>query len=159
MLIICISLMLHLWQLGPDFKFQTIAQNLPPEEVSALKDMSNKLGRKQPFEFNASVCIDDQRFAIFVAGISCDCTYDNNRTCHVTKLFWNDDGLTGNVPEEVANLTHLEELNLSGNELYGAIPDFLGNMTSLYQVDLSNNQLSGPIPDSVGNLKAQAQNL
>ncbi|CAJ1952752.1 unnamed protein product [Sphenostylis stenocarpa] len=47
---------------------------------------------------------------------------------------------------------HLTSLNLRGNNLHGTIPDGLGNVTSLLRLDLSDNQLEGPIPTSLSNL-------
>ncbi len=76
-----------------------------------------------------------------------------------------DNGLEGELPPELGNLVHLEELDLSGNQLTGEIPPELG---SLFQgqvtdfsgpvLDLSNNRLSGEIPPELGQM-SQVQYL
>ncbi|KAL9237809.1 hypothetical protein vseg_012313 [Gypsophila vaccaria] len=61
--------------------------------------------------------------------------------------------LTGEIPEELTNLTKLMALNLSYNHLTGGIPERIGNMGSLESLDLSNNRLSGMIPQSLADMK------
>ena len=56
------------------------------------------------------------------------------------------------MPAELANLAHLEYLNLSFNQLSGEIPGELGNLPNLEDLDLSDNQLNGEIPGELGNL-------
>jgi len=57
--------------------------------------------------------------------------------------FWNN-GLTGEIPPEIGNLTNLEELNLSSNDLTGEIPPEICNVN---YVDVSNNKLCPPYLD------------
>ncbi|KAJ4702735.1 LRR receptor-like kinase family protein [Melia azedarach] len=54
--------------------------------------------------------------------------------------------LTGEIPDEIANLSALRILNLSHNYLSGAIPESLSSLTSLMQLNLSYNNLAGKIP-------------
>ena len=77
-------------------------------------------------------------------------------------------GLTGNIPPQLGDLTHLTHLNFgvdryktgagrydyeSGkNDLSGSIPTELGNLANLTHLDLSGNKLSGSIPMELGNL-------
>ena len=72
-------------------------------------------------------------------------------------LQWNSrlncDGLTGQIPPSLSNLTNLWELDLSENRLSGTIPDALGNLASLEVLDLSDNRFSGEIPSSLGSLE------
>ena len=70
--------------------------------------------------------------------------------CVVTSLSGNQ--LSGTIPPELANLAHLESLNLYGNQLSGTIPAELGNLANLEHLDLSGNRLSGTIPAELGNL-------
>ncbi len=90
-------------------------------------------------------------------------------------LSWN--GLTGVIPPELGNLTHLAFLNLSVNnrltgpvpetfatlheltvlhlhdcDLTGPIPAALGNLNGLESLQLDDNRLTGPIPAELGNL-------
>ena len=75
---------------------------------------------------------------------------DNNG--YVTSLVLNSNGLTGEVPKELALLTSLRFLQLDGNQLSGSIPPWLGNLRNLRQLWLNDNQLTGEIPKNFGNL-------
>ena len=68
----------------------------------------------------------------------------------VTRLELARKGLTGTIPEELANLTNLEKLALWENQLTGPIPAALGHLTMLNTLWLSNNRLSGAIPSQWG---------
>ena len=72
--------------------------------------------------------------------------------CVIRRLYISFDRLSGEIPAEMANLAHLEYLNLNGNQLSGMIPIELGKMPNLLYLDLSRNQLSGEIPAELGNL-------
>lgn len=63
----------------------------------------------------------------------------------------------GPLPQEIGNLTKLENLFLRQSNLVGAIPDTIGNLVSLGNLDLSCNSLSGEIPESIGGLKSLYQ--
>ncbi|CAL5092651.1 unnamed protein product [Urochloa decumbens] len=54
--------------------------------------------------------------------------------------------LSGEIPWEIGNLSHVKSLNLSNNFLTGRIPTTFANMTDIESLDLSHNHLSGPIP-------------
>ena len=60
--------------------------------------------------------------------------------------------LSGNIPERIGRLTHLQTLDLSDNTLTEEIPASLRYLTSLQTLDLSANSLSGPIPEGLGDL-------
>ncbi|KAJ9562796.1 hypothetical protein OSB04_007956 [Centaurea solstitialis] len=83
--------------------------------------------------------------------------------------------MTGVVPEEFANLTFLQEINLprnyisgtipprlaqlrlrvlclSGNRISGRIPGEIGDISTLEELILEDNLLEGPLPPSLGNL-------
>lgn len=55
------------------------------------------------------------------------------------------------VPEEVFDLVHLEELSLAGNNL-AELPDAIGNLESLEKLQLSGNRLKH-LPRNIGKLK------
>ena len=69
-------------------------------------------------------------------------------------LILNDNGLSGNIPETLGNLTAMSELSLANNQLSGSIPQSMGNLANLHWLDLGGNELSGSIPDSFGNLSS-----
>ncbi|KAL5173724.1 Receptor-like protein EIX2 [Glycine soja] len=61
----------------------------------------------------------------------------------------------GEISPCLADLKHLNYLDLSGNIFFGAgmsIPSFLGTMTSLTHLDLSLTGFMGKIPPQIGNL-------
>ena len=60
--------------------------------------------------------------------------------------------LQGGLPDELANLTNLQRLNLGFNRLAGEIPRVLGHLTNLQQLVLFGNRLAGEIPWELGRL-------
>jgi len=54
--------------------------------------------------------------------------------------------LSGEIPWEMGNLSHVKSLNLSHNFFIGQIPATFANMSALESLDLSHNELSGSIP-------------
>lgn len=67
-------------------------------------------------------------------------------------LYLHDNALTGVIPGSLGNISSLVQLYLSGNGLTGAIPAELGNLTGLTDLGLNGNALSGGIPASLGAL-------
>ena len=65
---------------------------------------------------------------------------------------WAPHGLSGPIPPELGNLTHLVNLYLRGNALSGPIPPELGDLTRLVNLYLDGTALSGPIPPELSNL-------
>ena len=76
----------------------------------------------------------------------------------VTELSLPGNNLSGTLPPELGDLTHLSRLVLDGNELTATIPGELGNLAELKGLVLDNNDLSGAIPTELGNL-AQLRRL
>ncbi|CAL5338160.1 unnamed protein product [Camellia sinensis] len=60
--------------------------------------------------------------------------------------------LSGEIPEEITNLSDLGTLNLSRNQLTGKIPKKIGELRWLETLDLSSNHLSGSIPSTMSSL-------
>ena len=72
---------------------------------------------------------------------------------------WDDDdrahvghGLSGTIPPEIGNLTHLAMLDLGVNGLVGTIPPELGDLANLEELHFSFNSLQGVIPPELGGL-------
>ena len=72
-------------------------------------------------------------------------------TGRVTRLHLDSNGLTGQLPAELDNLTSLVSLQLHSNNLTGPIPAEVGSLTKLRSLGLSHNNLTGPIPAELGN--------
>ena len=71
---------------------------------------------------------------------------------HLIALSLDDNDLTGSIPPELEKLTHLFNLSLENNDLTGLIPPELGNLSELTHLRLTDNNLTGPIPLELGNL-------
>lgn len=54
--------------------------------------------------------------------------------------------ISGGIPLEIGNLSHLEILGIQGISLRGTIPSFVFNISSLRRINLANNSLSGSLP-------------
>ena len=70
----------------------------------------------------------------------------------VTELVLVENGLVGEIPAELGDLSKLERLVLRGSWLVGLIPSELSNLSSLTVLNLSENRLVGEIPPELGNL-------
>lgn len=70
------------------------------------------------------------------------------------RLILPNNNLSGNLPDNIGNLTELRELSFGGylgNQLTGDIPISFGNLTNLTTLSLSNNQFTGTL-DNLGTL-------
>eukprot|EP00978_Attheya_sp_CCMP212_P007778 scaffold18109_cov54-Attheya_sp.AAC.5 len=60
-----------------------------------------------------------------------------------------DNNLVGQLPEELATLTFLEDFRIYWNGLYGTIPHWLSNYRQLSDIELHYNKFTGEIPDGL----------
>ena len=74
---------------------------------------------------------------------------------NLTKLWLNNNQLTGEIPSEIGNLNNLGRLLLNDNQLTGEIPSEIGNLNNLDELWLNNNQLTGEIPESICDLNVE----
>ena len=72
---------------------------------------------------------------------------------HVSQINLLYNELTGTLPPELGNLSHLYLLGLWGNQLHGTIPAELGKLSELGFLDLSGNLLTGNPPAELGELE------
>ncbi|XP_039160930.1 receptor-like protein 7 [Eucalyptus grandis] len=71
-----------------------------------------------------------------------------------TTLDLSSNNLTGKLPICLGNISKsLVILNLKGNNFHGSIPEVLVRGTRLTMIDLSDNQLQGKLPRSLANCK------
>ncbi|KAL8140224.1 hypothetical protein V2J09_006245 [Rumex salicifolius] len=71
----------------------------------------------------------------------------------LTKLALTGNQINGSIPNEIGELSTLEELVLEDNLLRGQLPHTLGNLKSLKRLLLAANNFTGTIPETFGNLK------
>ena len=79
---------------------------------------------------------------------------DLGNLSHLNLLALQDNQITGTIPLGLGSLSNLRELVISSNQLTGAIPSEFGNLSNLTILDLDSNQLSGEIPSVLGNLSS-----
>lgn len=75
-------------------------------------------------------------------------------------LLLNDNGLTGEIPSELGQLTKLTTLLLNGNELSGTIPSEVGELTMLEKIQMEMNpMLTGRVPSEICGLRSLALDI
>lgn len=74
------------------------------------------------------------------------CSHDG----HVTALTLSFNGLSGQLPDNLGDLTMLEVFDVESNELSGTVPSSLARLQSLKQLGLGDNHFSGLLPDLCG---------
>ena len=67
----------------------------------------------------------------------------------VISLDLSQNGLSGEIPAELGQLSNLKLLTLWQNELHGEIPPELGHLSKLVRLRLAGNDLSGCVPDTL----------
>ncbi|TYH48262.1 hypothetical protein ES332_D10G055700v1 [Gossypium tomentosum] len=85
--------------------------------------------------------------------ITCDCSFNDNTVCHITRLRVFGLDKRGVLPKELLDLPYLDFLKLDRNFFSGPLPAFIGNMSRLGLLSLAHNNFSGTIPKEFGNLK------
>uniref|UniRef100_A0A0D3G0C6 non-specific serine/threonine protein kinase n=1 Tax=Oryza barthii TaxID=65489 RepID=A0A0D3G0C6_9ORYZ len=139
---------------------QRAATRTDPTEAAALNAVFAKLGQQAQSSWNLSgdpctgratdgSAIDDTSFN---PAITCDCTFQNSTICRITKLKIYAVDASGQIPEELRNLTRLTDLTFGINSLSGPIPKELGNLTNLISLYIDSAGLSGPLPSSLSKL-------
>ncbi|TYI03490.1 hypothetical protein ES332_A11G343200v1 [Gossypium tomentosum] len=129
---------------------------LPNAEVEALESIGKTLG-KSNWNF-IETCIQgngrlDQPSPKFnesyVDNVPCDCSFNNNTTCHVIHIILKGQGLSGTLPLNLTSLPFLQEIDLTLNYLNGTIPPGWGSSTRLIKIEISDNNFTGQIPDFI----------
>ena len=77
---------------------------------------------------------------------------ETNEFGAVIELTLNNNNVSGMIPPEIGQLSHLQILRLNGNDLFGPIPAELGQLKKLWFLSISGNKLSGYIPPELGGL-------
>ncbi|KAJ9691451.1 hypothetical protein PVL29_013583 [Vitis rotundifolia] len=142
---------------------KSLAQNatLDSSEVEALNFLFNKWNMMSTEFWNMSgdpcsgPTINQSQYddIYYKQAIKCNCTYNDNTTCHITHLKVLNLNKTGLIPEELTALTFLSDLRLNKNYFTGPLPSFIENLSQMQFIDVGHNALSGTIPKELGNLK------
>ncbi|KAK8643717.1 hypothetical protein V6N13_013000 [Hibiscus sabdariffa] len=136
-------------------EFGSNAQVLPDIEVQTLQTVFSKLQHPNASRISQSFCSEiSWNYTIsdlIESRIACDCSDGNNTICHVTQILIKGHNLTGIIPPELGNLTHLQVIDLTRNYLDGSIPSSLSQLP-LTNLSLLANRLSGPIPPEIGDI-------
>ncbi|KAK6133552.1 hypothetical protein DH2020_032681 [Rehmannia glutinosa] len=131
---------------------------VPLEEVEALQQIATEMGATY-WRFNGDIC------ELGMVGVSptppsgsegyvdCNCNYNNNTVCHVTKIVVKSYNLPGILPANITKLPYLQEMNLEANNFSGLIPSDIGKLINLKSLRINDNNLSGRIPDFIQNWK------
>ncbi|KAM7252484.1 hypothetical protein ACFE04_024367 [Oxalis oulophora] len=151
--------------------------------VQALEAIAYKLQITEWMTISENSCNDGSlnknRSKDIIIMAKCNCSYEKGTVCHVTSIFLKKLNLNGEIPDEFANLTYLQEIDFTrnylngtiptsltklplvgqqsdrqmlGNRLSGLIPKELGSISTLESINLEDNLLTGTLPQSLGNL-------
>ncbi|XP_010460742.1 PREDICTED: probable LRR receptor-like serine/threonine-protein kinase At1g29720 isoform X1 [Camelina sativa] len=135
---------------------------LDPDELNALKEIATTLGITRRLDLsNGYPCSQGKLMTIpeiesvsgMINTIVCDCSFNNNATCHITELTLSTMSLRGKLPPQLVKLQYLRTISLARNYLSGTIPMEWGSMPYLTSISLAANQLSGKLPPELQNLK------
>jgi len=83
-------------------------------------------------------------------GITCENTMNQisiEEHHPITMIQLESDGLAGDLPVELFELTSIQKLLMEGNDITGPLPAAIGQLASLSAIDLDNNLMSGSIPE------------
>ncbi|KAK1378359.1 hypothetical protein POM88_025103 [Heracleum sosnowskyi] len=119
-------------------------RSLPPEEVSALHEIANQLGKKD-WNFSVNPCDEnDPNISNWNNSVICNCSYPGG-ICHVESMFLTGQDLDGVLPKSLAKLPYIKQIDFTRNYLHGTIPREWVS-TKLEYLSVAVNGLSGPIP-------------
>ncbi|KAJ6396147.1 hypothetical protein OIU77_021224 [Salix suchowensis] len=150
------------------------------QEVRVLREIAKKLG-KRDWDFNKDPCSGQGNWSLlderkgFENSVICDCSFNNNSSCHLLSIALKSQNLSGIIPPEFSKFRYLkildlsrniftgvippqwgtlrlEELSVMGNRLSGPFPKFITNMTTLRNLSIEGNHFTGPIPPEIGKL-------
>ncbi|KAM6575222.1 hypothetical protein CsatA_023549 [Cannabis sativa] len=160
------SLFTALWTFFFLFIFlqlRSLAQNATTDlsEVSALNSIFQQWDAQATPLWNISgepcsgSAIDETEFESSGnnPAIKCDCSFNNNKTCHIIQLRLHNLGKRGMIPREITALKYLAVFKIDENYFTGPLPAFIGNLSALLILSISHNSFYGTLPKELGNLK------
>ncbi|KAK1429630.1 hypothetical protein QVD17_11844 [Tagetes erecta] len=122
-----------------------------PSEVAAIKKLIDYWGLKSKLDLTIDPCTTGAPWAADTANprVACDCSAN---ICHITHLKIYALDISGELPQELFQLTELMDLNLGQNILSGSIPPQIGNLLKMQYLSLGINNFSGLVPVEFGKL-------
>ncbi|XP_022001034.1 probable LRR receptor-like serine/threonine-protein kinase At1g56130 [Helianthus annuus] len=122
-----------------------------PSEVAAINKLIDYWGLKSKLNITIDPCTADAPWAPVSANprVACDCAAN---ICHITHLKIYALDISGELPQELFQLTELMDLNLGQNILSGSIPPEIGNLLKMQYLSLGINNFSGRVPVEFGKL-------
>ncbi|XP_027105494.1 uncharacterized protein [Coffea arabica] len=78
-------------------------------------------------------------------GVKCSSLHQRVVALNISHL-----GLQGNIPPQVANLSFLNSIDISGNDFQGNLPEELVHLQRLSYINFSFNKFSGGVPSWLG---------
>ncbi|KAF8075518.1 hypothetical protein N665_1089s0011 [Sinapis alba] len=136
---------------------------LHPDELKALGEIATTLGIKRLNLSDGDPCLlktlklgvvsknSDSKMENIIV---CDCSFNNNMTCHIIEITLKSISLSGELPPELAKLQHLQKIAFCRNYLSGSIPMEWASLPNLTFISVCANRLSGPLPPGLQNFKS-----
>ncbi len=121
---------------------------IPKAEKDALIALFQATGGNSSWKINTN-WNNVKSNACLWHGVTCD---EIEGQDHVVELDLGANGLTGQLPPEIGDLTMLRELDLHANALEGVIPAEIGKLEKLEVLQLQDNALEGPLPEELSQL-------
>ncbi|XP_076951557.1 putative LRR receptor-like serine/threonine-protein kinase At1g53430 [Bidens hawaiensis] len=122
-----------------------------PSEVAAINKLIDYWSLKSKLNLTIDPCTPGAPWAAELANprVVCDCSPN---ICHITHLKIYALDISGELPQELFQLTELMDLNLGQNILSGSIPPEIGNLLKMQYLSLGINNFSGLVPAEFGKL-------
>ncbi|KAK1382121.1 putative LRR receptor-like serine/threonine-protein kinase [Heracleum sosnowskyi] len=134
---------------------------LPQEEVDALREIGDQLGKKD-WDFRENPCDpNSQNWRTEKSSknpegynntVMCNCTYPDG-LCHVEYIILKGQNLDGILPPSLAKLPYIKDIDLTNNYLRGNIPREWASLQRLDYLMFSSNSLTGMLPTSFAGLR------
>ena len=114
-------------------------------------DLNQPMDSWYGITLNAEGCV--ARVVLELNGLNGNLPAALGNLTQITELsLGNNINLVGALPASITNLTTLEKLKIGGCNLNGNIPADIGNLSALTELNLRSNQLQGSLPASIGDL-------
>ncbi|CAK7324889.1 unnamed protein product [Dovyalis caffra] len=103
------------------------------QEVKVLREIVKKMGKKD-WDFSKDPCSGEGNWSIvderkgFENSVTCDCSFNNNSSCHLVSIALKSQNLSGIIRPEFSKLRYLKQLDLSRNLFTGVVPPQWGTL-------------------------------